>query len=73
VAFGDVNDAERLSRDPAMRAIVDREGLDHRSASTSEMGQFETEWLATQDNLATESKYDFRETGAYLGSSFNRV
>ena len=26
--YEDVNDAERLSRDPAMRAIVDRKGLD---------------------------------------------
>jgi hypothetical protein len=39
-----VNDAERLARDPAMRAIVGRAGLDRRAASTSEMGRFETEW-----------------------------
>ena len=50
--YEDVNDAERLSRDPAMRAIVDRKGLDRRAASTSQMGRFETEWLATDDNLA---------------------
>ena len=33
--YEDVNDAERLARDPAMRAIVGREGLDraaHRAA-----------------------------------------
>jgi hypothetical protein len=53
--YEDVNDAERLSRDPAMRAIVDRKGLDRRAASTSQMGRFETEWLATQDNLAALS------------------
>jgi hypothetical protein len=47
-----VNDAERLSRDPAMTAIVDRRGLDHSAASTSQMGHFETEWLATDENLA---------------------
>ena len=35
-----------------MRAIVDRKGLDRRAASTSQMGRFETEWLATDDNLA---------------------
>ncbi len=28
--YEDVNDAERLSLDPAMRAIVDRRGLDQR-------------------------------------------
>ncbi len=33
--YEDVNDAKRLSRDPAMRAIVDRKGLDRRAASTS--------------------------------------
>ena len=50
--FEDVNDAERLSRDPAMRAIVDRKDLDRRAASTSQMARFETEWLATEENLA---------------------
>jgi hypothetical protein len=50
--YEDVNDAERLAHDPAMRAIVGREGLDRQAASTSEMGRFETEWLATEANLA---------------------
>src|ERR671921_1145262 len=49
--YEDVNDAERLARDPAMRAIVGREGLDRPAASTSQMGRFETEWLATEANL----------------------
>src|SRR3982751_400384 len=50
--YEDVNDAERLARDPAMRAIVGREGLGRPAASGSEMGRFETEWLATEANLA---------------------
>ena len=50
--YEDVNDAERLSQDPVMRAIVDRKGLDRLAASASQMGRFETEWLATDDNLA---------------------
>jgi len=50
--YEDVNDAERLSRDPAMCAIVDRKGLDRGAASSSQMGRFETEWLATGENLA---------------------
>src|SRR5919112_3448619 len=46
--YEDLNDAERLARDPAMCAIVGREGIDRPAASTSQMGRFETEWLATQ-------------------------
>jgi hypothetical protein len=51
VAHG--NDAERLARaiPPAMRAIVDHEGLDRPAASSSEMGRFETEWLSSEANL----------------------
>ena len=50
--YEDVNDAERLARDPAMRAIVGREGRARPAASSSEMGRFETDWLATEANLA---------------------
>src|SRR3954471_16157982 len=51
--YEDVNDAERLAHDPAMRAIVGREGIDRPAASSSEMGRFETGWLTTEANLAT--------------------
>jgi hypothetical protein len=51
--YEDVNDAERLARDPAMRAIVGREGLDRFAASGSQMGRFETAWLAIDANLET--------------------
>ena len=44
--YEDVNDAERLAHDPAMCAVVDRSGLDRRAASSSQMGRFETAWLA---------------------------
>jgi hypothetical protein len=50
--YEDVNDAERLAHDPAMRAVIDRGGLDRRAASTSQMGRFETEWLTGEANLA---------------------
>ena len=50
--YEDVNDAERLSLDPARRTIVDRRGLERTAASTSEMGRFETEWLASEENFA---------------------
>src|ERR687893_430361 len=49
--YEDFNDAERLAHDPAMRAAVDRGGLDRRAASTSQMGRFETEWLTSEANL----------------------
>ena len=53
--YEDVNDAERLSRDPVMRAIVDRKGLEGAAASSSQMGRFEIAWLASDDNLAALS------------------
>jgi hypothetical protein len=34
--YEDVNDADRLAHDPAMRAIVDRAGLERGAASTSQ-------------------------------------
>ena len=48
-----MNDADRLSLDPAMRTIVDSRGLMRNAASTSEMGRFETEWLTSAGNFAT--------------------
>src|SRR5664280_1724413 len=50
--YEDVNDADRLAHDPAMRAVVDRGGLDRRAASTSQMGRFETGRLASDINRA---------------------
>ena len=50
--YEDVNDAARLARDPTMRAIIGREGLERLAASSSEVGRFETEWLASEANLA---------------------
>src|SRR5687768_9344406 len=35
--YEDVNDAERLARDPAMCAIVGRDGFDRVAASSSQM------------------------------------
>jgi hypothetical protein len=49
--YEDLNDAARLARDPAMRVIVGREGLNRPAASTSQMGRFETEWLVADANL----------------------
>src|SRR5258707_11744239 len=50
--YEDVNDADRLARDPAMRWIVGGRSVHDCAASASQMGRFETEWLASEENLA---------------------
>jgi len=50
--YEDVNDADRLGRDPAMRWIVGGRAVAKAAASTSQMGRFETVFLATDENLA---------------------
>jgi Transposase DDE domain group 1 len=49
--YEDVNDAERLGLDPALRAVVGGRAKDKQAASTSEMARFETETLSTNENL----------------------
>ena len=49
--YDDVNDAGRLGRDPAMRWIVGGKAIERQAASTSQMGRFETELLATDENV----------------------
>jgi hypothetical protein len=50
--YEDVNDAERLCRDPAMRWVVGDRAVYDAAASASEMGRFEMEWLTRPENLA---------------------
>lgn len=50
--YEDVNDAERLSRDPVMRQIVGRAENGEQGDSTSQMNRFETQVLSTADNRA---------------------
>ena len=45
--YDDVNDADRLSLDPVMRQVVGGRAVDAKAASSSQMGRFETEVLAT--------------------------
>jgi hypothetical protein len=52
VGYEDVNDAERLRHDPAMRWIVGGKAVVGRAASPSQIGRFETQWLATDKNLS---------------------
>jgi hypothetical protein len=49
--YEDVNDAERLRLDPAMRSVVGGRAKDTQAASPSEMARFETETLSTTENL----------------------
>jgi Transposase DDE domain group 1 len=49
--YEDVNDAERLCLDPALRTVVGGRAKDNTAASTSEMTRFETETLSTKANL----------------------
>jgi len=51
--YEDVNDAERLRVDPAMRRVVGGRASwpEKQAASTSEVGRFETDLLSTKRNL----------------------
>ena len=49
--YDDVNDADRLGLDPVMRWIVGGHAVTKQAASTSQMGRFETELLATDANV----------------------
>jgi Transposase DDE domain group 1 len=50
--YEDVNDAERLCRDPAMRWVVGDQAIGGSAASASQMGRFETKWLSRPENVA---------------------
>src|SRR5918999_3506419 len=50
--YEDVNDAERLRCDPAMRWVVGDRAISRSAASASQMGRFETKWLSRPENLA---------------------
>src|SRR5215218_1963885 len=50
--YEDLNDADRLGRDPAMRWVVGGRAVTQKAASTSQMGRFETEVMSEAKNLA---------------------
>ena len=50
--YEDVNDAARLRHDPAVRCIVGGKATSGCAASASQMGRFETRWLAAEKNLS---------------------
>jgi hypothetical protein len=49
--YEDVNDQEALTRDPAMRAVVGKKALERNAASPNTVSRFETETLATEENV----------------------
>jgi hypothetical protein len=51
--YEDVNDADRLCRDPAIRWVVGDRAITGADASASQMGRFETEWLTRAEKLHT--------------------
>ena len=50
--YEDVNDADRLCRDPAMRWVVGDRAVIGTAASASQMGRFETKLLSRAENLS---------------------
>ena len=55
--YEDVNDAERLRHDPAMRWVVGGKAALGAAASPSQMGRFETRWLTAERNLSGSPIY----------------
>src|SRR5829696_7506500 len=49
--YEDVNDADRLAHDPAMRWVIGGRAVVDQAASSSQMGRFETEVLTQEANL----------------------
>ena len=47
-----MNDADRLRHDPAMRWIVGGKAAQRSAALPSQVGRFETQWLAAPKNFA---------------------
>src|SRR5215207_9726572 len=50
--YEDVNDADRLAHDPAMRWVMSGRAVTQTAASASQMGRFETEVLTQDANLS---------------------
>ena len=50
--YEDVNDADRLGRDPAIRWVVGGSAVAKQAASTNQIGRFETEFLAADEKFA---------------------
>ena len=57
--YEDLNEAERVSQDPAFRLIGSEKVWDRGAALTSRLQTFETEMLAEEENLAGLGRLNF--------------
>jgi hypothetical protein len=64
--YEDVNDHERLFRDPAMRAVIGRKALERSAASSQTISRFETETLCRDENLKAPDVYEYLEDNNIL-------
>ena len=70
--YEDVNDAERLSVDPVMRAITGKKDNGKQAASTNTMGRFETDIMTQQENLSSLSDINGRWVQRAMGKTIHR-
>jgi hypothetical protein len=73
--YEDVNDAERLSQDPALRLMGSEKIWDRRAALTSRLQTFETELLAKEENFVGLARLNRELIGKAeaLGSTYRTV
>ncbi len=67
--YEDVNDAERLSVDPVMRAITGKKSKGKQAASSNTMGRFETDILTQRENLKNLSAIN----GTWVGNAMSKT
>jgi len=70
--YEDVNDAERLSVDPVMRAITGKKDKGKQAASTNTMGRFETDILTQRENLDSLSDVNGKWVQKAMGKTLHR-
>jgi hypothetical protein len=71
--YEDVNDAERLRHDPAMRWVVGGRAALSGAASPSQMGRFETRWLSYQAGTWTKPRRLVVKVEWHPGELYPRV
>ena len=67
--YEDVNDHERLFRDPAMLAIIGKKALEKNAAGSQTVSRFETETLATEENLSALASINHAWVGKAMRST----
>jgi hypothetical protein len=70
--YPDMNDADRLARDPAMRTAVSRRASGSRAAARNTLGRFETEILTTTENRRALAQLNSSWVSAALANTRTR-